>query len=143
MTQHVYNEWIVDIDAEALEDSRMEFKFVGSDSKTTGNEHWETCMNRIVDLPEMKAGEMVVYHMGQAFFTHCDRKLAGTLVPVFSLRSGGSAGVGDFGDLKTMIDYVEKTGRSMPISVPCLNLPMPKNVPRLRRRVPSSTHCRR
>ena len=61
MTQHVYNEWIVDIDAEALEDSRMEFKFVGSDSKTTGNEHWETCMNRIVDLPEMKAGEMVVY----------------------------------------------------------------------------------
>lgn len=113
MTQHVYNEWIVDIDAEALEDSRMEFKFVGSDSKTTGNEHWETCMNRIVDLPEMKAGEMVVYHMGQAFFTHCDRKLAGTLVPVFSLRSGGSAGVGDFGDLKTMIDYVEKTGQKL------------------------------
>lgn len=113
MTQHVYNEWIVDIDAEALEDSRMEFKFVGSDSKTTGNEHWETCMNRIVDLPEMKAGEVVVYHMGQAFFTHCDRKLAGTLVPVFSLRSGGSAGVGDFGDLKTMIDYVEKTGQKL------------------------------
>ena len=34
-------------------------------------------------------------------------------MPVFSLRSGGSAGVGDFGDLKTMIDYVEKTGQKL------------------------------
>ena len=61
----------------------------------------------------MKDGDVVVYSLDQAFFGHCDRKLAGTLVPVFSLRSARSAGIGDFGDLKTMIDYVEKTGQKV------------------------------
>lgn len=36
---------------------------------------------------------------------------AGTAVPVFSLRSEGSFGVGDFGDLQMMIDWVAKTGQ--------------------------------
>ncbi len=36
-------------------------------------------------------------------------RCAGTLVPVFSLRSRESFGVGDFGDLKKMIDWVAKT----------------------------------
>ena len=34
-------------------------------------------------------------------------------MPVFSLRSEGSFGVGDFGDLKMMIDWVEKTGQKV------------------------------
>lgn len=61
-------------------------------------------MNRTVDLPEMKAGELVSYELDQAFFALYNRKLAGTQVPVFSLRTRKSAGIGDFGDLKTMID---------------------------------------
>ena len=38
------------------------------------------------------------------------RKVAGVAVPVFSLRSEGGFGVGDFGDLKTLIKWAEKTG---------------------------------
>ncbi|MCF0196903.1 MAG: 4-alpha-glucanotransferase [Bacteroidaceae bacterium] len=37
-------------------------------------------------------------------------RLAGTLIPVFSLRSKTSFGVGDFGDLQKMIAWVAKTG---------------------------------
>ena len=37
-------------------------------------------------------------------------RLAGVVVPVFSLRSNNSYGVGDFGDLKLMIDWVEACG---------------------------------
>lgn len=113
MTQHVYNEWTVDIDAASLDGGRMEFKFVATAGNVDGGAHWETCMNRTVRLPQMKDGDVVVYSLDQAFFRHSDRKLAGTQVPVFSLRSGRSAGVGDFGDLKTMIDYVEKTGQKV------------------------------
>ena len=32
-------------------------------------------------------------------------------MPGFSLRSKTSFGVGDFGDLKKMIDYIDKTGQ--------------------------------
>lgn len=38
------------------------------------------------------------------------RRIAGVAIPVFSLVSEGSSGVGDFGDLKTLIDWAEKTG---------------------------------
>lgn len=40
-------------------------------------------------------------------------KIAGTLVPVFSLRSHKSFGIGDFGDLKKMIDWVAATGQHL------------------------------
>lgn len=112
MTQHTYNEWVADIDAAHLEGSHLEFKFVAC--RNAKNELlWETSMNRTVDLPEMKAGELVSYELDQAFFALYNRKLAGTLVPVFSLRTRKSAGIGDFGDLKVMIDFVASTGQKV------------------------------
>ncbi len=112
MTQHIYNEWAIDIDAAQLHTNHLEFKFVDIDTKKS-QLLWETGMNRTVDIPEMKAGEVIVYDLDQAFFALYNRKLAGTLVPVFSLRSKRSAGVGDFGDLKAMIDLVAKTGQKV------------------------------
>ena len=112
MTQHTYNEWVADIDAAHLEGSHLEFKFVAF--RNAKNELlWEASMNRTVDLPEMKAGELVSYELDQAFFALYNRKLAGTLVPVFSLRTRKSAGIGDFGDLKVMIDFVASTGQKV------------------------------
>lgn len=112
MTQHTYNEWVADIDATHLEGSHLEFKFVAF--RNAKNELlWENSMNRTVDLPEMKAGELVSYELDQASFALYNRKLAGTQVPVFSLRTRKSAGIGDFGDLKTMIDFVASTGQKV------------------------------
>lgn len=112
MTQHAYNEWVADIDATHLEGSHLEFKFVAF-RNAKNNLLWEASMNRTVDLPEMKAGELVSYELDQAFFALYNRKLAGTQVPVFSLRTRKSAGIGDFGDLKTMIDFVASTGQKV------------------------------
>lgn len=112
MTQHTYNEWVADIDATHLEGSHLEFKFVAF-RNAKNDLLWETSMNRTVDLPEMKAGELVSYELDQAFFALYNRKLAGTQVPVFSLRTCKSAGIGDFGDLKTMIDFVASTGQKV------------------------------
>lgn len=112
MTQHTYNEWVADIDVTHLEGSHLEFKFVAF-RNAKNDLLWEISMNRTVDLPEMKAGELVSYELDQAFFALYNRKLAGTQVPVFSLRTRKSAGIGDFGDLKTMIDFVASTGQKV------------------------------
>ena len=49
--------------------------------------------------------------LNEAKFDLPDWRVAGTVVPVFSLRSEGSFGVGDFGDLKEMVDWVVSTGQ--------------------------------
>ena len=110
MTLHNYCEWAVDIDASLLQDDCLEFKLVvvnGSGLVMM----WECGRNRNITLPQIMNGQTVVYSLDQAFFEIWNRKLAGTLVPVFSLRSKTSAGIGDFGDLKTMIDLMAKTGQ--------------------------------
>ena len=108
MVEHNINEWQVDLDAAQLSDSVIDFKFVAKED-ATGNTIWEYSDNRSVQLPEMKEGDVVVYDLPQAFFPIPGVKCAGTLVPVFSLRSNNSFGVGDFGDLKKMIDWVSMT----------------------------------
>ena len=110
MTLHTYGEWAVNIDASVLHEEPIELKFVIMN--TAGHVMmWECGYNRTITLPDMKKNQVVVYHLNQAFFEIWNRKLAGTLVPVFSLRSKESAGIGDFGDLKLMIDLMEKTGQ--------------------------------
>ncbi len=112
MTEHQHNEWVVDIDgkalAEELEDGVMEFKFV---AQTPDGTLWETCMNRTIEVAPMQDGDVMVYTLDQSFYPISNEKLAGTLVPVFSLRSKQSFGVGDFGDLKRMVDYVAQSGQ--------------------------------
>ncbi len=107
MYEHNYNEWVADLDIEAFKEKVAELKFIATTDN--GDVLWETGFNRKIEIPELKKGEACVYDMEQAFFEICDTKLAGTLVPVFSLRTKGSFGVGDFGDLKMMIDWVAET----------------------------------
>ena len=108
MNQHHYHEWIVELDAAALQTARLEFKFVVIEKDIP---LWESGDNRTVTLPEMKVGDVTVYELPEVRFPLGDERVAGTLVPVFSLRTKGSFGVGDFGDLKTMIDWMAVTGQ--------------------------------
>ena len=107
MVEHNYNEWMVDMNVDAFDEAETELKFIATTDN--GDVLWETGYNRTLAIPEMANGEVRVEEMDQAFFEICDRKLAGTLIPVFSLRTRGSFGVGDFGDLKMMIDWVAET----------------------------------
>ena len=105
MTEHNYHEWVVSLDADHLP-GVFEFKFVSINA--TGVE-WETGENRFIDLPSLERGDVVVYELPQAQFAIAPWKGAGTVIPVFSLRSEGSFGVGDFGDLEKMVDWCAKT----------------------------------
>ena len=109
MYEHNYNEWVVNIDATKLARPFMEFKFVVLDEEDDVTPLWEIGANRTVVLPPMETGDVTVYELSQATFPIHPMKCAGTLVPVFSLRSKTSFGVGDFGDLRKMIDWVALT----------------------------------
>ena len=105
MTEHESNEWVISLDADRLPQT-FEFKFVTLSQETP---IWENGSNRTVSLPEIDLGEVVVYELSQANFPVYPWKAAGTVIPIFSLRSEGSFGVGDFGDLKMMVDWCYKT----------------------------------
>lgn len=109
MYEHNYNEWVADVDVTKLAGRTFEFKFVAVDVHDPDDYIWETCMNRRIDLPDMKENQVAVYELDEAFFPIYDVRCAGTQVPVFSLRSKTSFGVGDFGDLKKMVDWIAMT----------------------------------
>ena len=108
MVEHESNEWVISLDADKLP-ATFEFKFVALDEEVDVTPLWENGMNRTVTLPQVEVGEVVVYELTQAYFPVYPWKGAGTVIPIFSLRSEGSFGVGDFGDLKMMIDWCDKT----------------------------------
>ena len=107
MYEHEYHEWVVSLDADKLPQT-FEFKFVmlGIDQPV-----WEQGANRTISLASIAASEVLVYELSQVFLPLYPWKGAGTVVPIFSLRSEGSFGVGDFGDLKKMVDWADKTNQ--------------------------------
>lgn len=108
MVEHNHNEWVADLNLRDFANTgTTEFKFVVWTDK--GELLWETGANRRLELPMADNGQMVVRELDQAFFEIYNERLAGTLIPVFSLRTRGSFGVGDFGDLKRMVDWVAET----------------------------------
>ena len=111
MTEHECHEWVVSLDATRLPVGRFEFKFIILDTEPDYTPMWEEGENRSIDLPLINDGEVLVYELAQAHFPIYPWKGAGTVIPIFSLRSEGSFGVGDFGDLKLMIDWVAKTNQ--------------------------------
>ena len=114
MTEHECHEWVVSLDASQLPMSRFEFKFLilpeeNNTKDTAANLLWELASNRSLEMVELADNEVVVYELPQAYFSIYPWRGAGVVVPVFSLRSEGSFGVGDFGDLKMMVDWAFKT----------------------------------
>jgi len=111
MTEVSDCEWAVDLNLDELKGEEIAVKFVVVDADSRVAPLWETGYNRELQLPQVGKNEICVYQLHQAFFELWDERFAGTLVPVFSLRTKRSFGVGDFGDLKAMIDFVAHTNQ--------------------------------
>src|SRR5574344_1316032 len=109
MVEHNCNEWVATIDIDQLSQSVIAFKFIIVDNEFDVNPVWEDGENRVLDVPAMKSKEVEVHELVPAAFPLYPWRGAGTVIPVFSLRSKTSFGVGDFGDLKKMIDWVALT----------------------------------
>lgn len=103
-----FPEWQVELDAAHL-NFPLEYKFVLLDRKTHAFIGWENNPNRCLAFPDTHDRETWVIGDRYATFGGPVWKAAGTAIPVFSLRSEGSFGIGDFGDLKLLVDWAAAT----------------------------------
>ena len=87
----------------------VEYKYVVTDDDTHALVAWEEGDNRVI-TSEIDDGQVLVLYGEPLRLCEPSWRLAGVSIPVFSLRSEHSYGVGDFGDLKRMVDWAVATG---------------------------------
>ncbi|MFA6702752.1 MAG: 4-alpha-glucanotransferase [Dysgonamonadaceae bacterium] len=107
-------EWQIVLNAEQLPEV-SQYKFFIADKKTKQVVHWEDGGNRFLFTTELNGStEGVFVEMGLQFqYLGFQYKGAGVSVPVFSLRSEQSFGIGDFNDLKKLVDWTAITGQKL------------------------------
>ncbi len=89
----------------------FEYKLLVADKDTLAPIAWEDSVNRwFTEIPAEDA--FVVKADLQVRFSGRNWKGAGTAIPVFALRSADDFGVGEFYDLKKMVDWAASTGQS-------------------------------
>ena len=101
-------EWGVNLDANMLY-HEAEYKYVVIDDYNNII-RWEEGENRSLRSPQMQTGTMLVKTTTSPNMDIPNWKVAGVVIPVFSLRTNGSYGIGDFGDLRTLIGWTSKVG---------------------------------
>lgn len=105
----------------------MEYKYVVVDAKTGAFLAWEGGDNRVLPVDGVAKDQVVVVSDSLLRLRGPHWKAAGVVIPVFSLRSEGSAGVGDFGDLKAMVDWAVCTGMHVVQLLPIYDTTIHKN----------------
>lgn len=108
MSDATFPEWQIEIDASKLV-YPLEYKFVLYNKKEQRVVSWENNPNRYLADPKISSNEILIIADRYAHFPVSPWKGAGTAIPIFSLRSESSFGVGDFGDLKLMVDWAVLT----------------------------------
>ena len=102
------HEWLLSVNALGML-FPLEYKYVIVDDATHSFVAWEEGDNRVIDS-EVADGDVMVLYGEQLRVSEDEWRAAGVVVPVFSLRSEKSYGVGDFGDLKRLVDWAVATG---------------------------------
>ncbi len=110
LTQTAPNEWEVVLNADELL-PQAAYKFLLKDKHTL---LWESGQNRILPALVFEDNEIKVQgDLRPHFEIKNPLKAAGVVLPVFSLRTKNSWGIGDFGDLSLLTQWAEKTGQKV------------------------------
>jgi 4-alpha-glucanotransferase len=107
-----YPEWDAIADASAFT-FPLEFKFILFDKQTRQVVAWEEHDNRLFPPAPFSQSDAPVTSYGEVSFNLPRPRIAGVSIPVFSLRSEESFGIGDFGDLKMLIEWAAQTGQRL------------------------------
>ena len=104
--------WEVNIKNDKLK-VPFQYKFIVLDKVTQEVKGWEYTNNRLYGIFENCDDEQIVIE-GLLFANPKENwKGAGTAIPVFSIRSTHDFGVGDFVDIKRMVDWCAMTGQKI------------------------------
>jgi len=107
-----FPEWQIEFDASQIT-YPLEYKFLLYSIETDEIECWENNPNRYIGDYQISDEQTVIISDRYVYFDIPAWKGAGVAIPVFSLRSETSFGIGDFGDLKKMIDWAVKTDQKI------------------------------
>ena len=108
-------EWLLSVNVESVL-LPLEYKYVIVDDDTHALAAWEEGDNRTTegllpaDMSMVPDGTVLVAYGESLRVKEQTWRAAGVVVPVFSLRSQHSYGVGDFGDLRRLVDWCVATG---------------------------------
>lgn len=108
MSDAAFPEWSIELDASRL-CYPLEYKFVLYNPSNRKIIAWEEGFNRRLYEPHIRSGETALISDQFLQFPTPEWKGAGVAIPVFSLRSEKSFGIGDFADLKQMVDWAALT----------------------------------
>ncbi|MDD3495200.1 MAG: 4-alpha-glucanotransferase [Dysgonamonadaceae bacterium] len=104
-------EWEIVLDAEKVKPPTA-YKFVIVDVSTRKAIRWEDGDNRLLIFQGEQKDNFMQVEMAIPFrYASYAWKGCGVAIPVFSLRSDESYGIGDLNDLKKMVDWATTTGQ--------------------------------
>jgi 4-alpha-glucanotransferase len=112
MSDANFPEWQTELDATQIT-FQTEYKFILYNKKEQRIEAWENGNNRLLPNLQTKQDETLVFSNQYPSFNFPVWKGSGVSIPVFSLKSESSFGIGDFGDLKKMIDWAALTNQKV------------------------------
>jgi 4-alpha-glucanotransferase len=102
--------WTLSLDASKLK-FPFQFKYVVYDTVKKHIVIWEQGSNRMIRDFVCKEPQSLKIHTDENFrFPATHWKGAGVAVPVFSLRTDNSGGIGEFPDIKRLVDWAKLTG---------------------------------
>ncbi|MCM1377717.1 MAG: 4-alpha-glucanotransferase [Clostridium sp.] len=112
-----YPEWEINIPLNEVH-IPFQYKFIIVDKESlkigkTKVKAWENIDNRIFGIQPTRGDEQIVVEGLRLHTPFGNWKGAGTAVPVFSLRSNDDFGVGDFMDLKRLVDWAVATNQKI------------------------------
>lgn len=107
-----FPEWKFAMKVEGLP-KEIEYKYVIINKKNGEISTWEDGYNRKLFIDELNKD--VCYQVNDGLFRFPDNsfKKAGVAIPVFSIRTNDGFGVGEFIDLKKMVDWAKKANLQM------------------------------
>ena len=100
--------WNIDLEVK----DAFEYKFLVVDRKTLSPVAWETGGNHLFAEIPPRGTRLVLADM-EIRLPLAGWRGAGVAIPVFSLRSEDSFGVGEFNDIKKMVDWAVATGQNV------------------------------
>ena len=108
-----YPSWQLDVSLDQ-KNIQIAYKYVIVDPKSKQILHWENGDNRACHfvLPDVNGQQLILTDENFKFGSNKWRG-SGVAVPVFSLRSHNGLGIGEFSDLKLLVDWTHNLGMNM------------------------------
>lgn len=107
--------WEANIQLERETEQQIEYKFIRVSRQENENSdiEWEEGENRCIVIPEIKKHNSIIIEHAGSRLSVAHPKFKGCSVPVFSLKSKNSSGIGDFNDIKLLVDWASANNLSI------------------------------